>query len=103
MATPVRPYNLDPDFERAVTYLCATRPAFYGRLGHNLIRGRVSRRAERTRRGGTGDIRSASRARSALTRGAQSTAVTSYSGACQTGCGGWRRCPTRTVQRENSS
>lgn len=37
MSTPVRPYNLDPDFERAVTYLCATRPAFYGRLGHNLI------------------------------------------------------------------
>ena len=98
MATPVRPYNLDPDFERAVTYLCATRPAFYGRLGHNLIRGRVSRRAERTRRGGTGDIRSASRARSVRTPRSYSDA-----GAFRTACGGLRRCPTRTVQRENSS
>lgn len=32
----VKPYNLDPDFERAVTYLSATRPAFYGRLAYNL-------------------------------------------------------------------
>lgn len=36
MATSVRPYNLDPDFERAVVYLSATRPAFYGRLGFRL-------------------------------------------------------------------
>lgn len=36
MASSVRPYNLDPAFERAVVYLSATRPAFYGRLGFRL-------------------------------------------------------------------
>lgn len=36
MASSVRSYNLDPDFERAVVYLSATRPGFFGRLGFRL-------------------------------------------------------------------
>lgn len=30
------PYELDPDFERAVAILCCTRPKFYGTIGHAL-------------------------------------------------------------------
>lgn len=29
-------YDLDPDFERAVAILCATKPKFYGAVGHAL-------------------------------------------------------------------
>jgi hypothetical protein len=30
------PYHLDPTFERAVAVLCATKPSFWGRIGHAL-------------------------------------------------------------------
>ena len=36
MASSVRPYNLDPDFERAVVLLSSTRPGFFGRIGFRL-------------------------------------------------------------------
>lgn len=36
MAERIKPYNLDPAFERSVVFLSATRPAFYGRLGFRL-------------------------------------------------------------------